>query len=63
MSLENLSDESVVRYYEGIRQQADADRSNKHHFTSSQGVRERAEQLRDELMRRKLQHSPIRWPS
>jgi hypothetical protein len=63
MSLEKLSDESVRRYYESIRQQADADRAHKHHLTSSPSVRARAEQLREEMIRRKLQHSPIRWPS
>jgi len=63
MSFEKLSDESVTRYFESIRQQAEADRSNKYHFTSSPSVRERAEKLRDEMIRRKLQHSPIRWPS
>jgi len=63
MSLERLSDESVVRYYESIRQQAEADRSNKHHFTASPTVRGRAEKLREEMTRRRLQHSPIDWPS
>jgi hypothetical protein len=63
MSFDKLSDESVTRYFESIRQQADADRSNKYHFTSSASVRERAEKLRDEMIRRRLQHSPIRWPS
>ena len=63
MSLEKLSDESVTHYYESIRQQAEADRTHKHHFTSSPSVRDRAEKLREEMSRRKLQHSPIRWPS
>ncbi len=63
MSFEKLSDDSVMRYYESIRQQADADRAHKHHFTASPTVRQRAEQLHDEIIRRKLQHSPINWPS
>ena len=63
MSLENLSDESVARYYENIRQQADADRRHKEHFTASSSVRERADKLRQEMTRRRLQHSPINWPS
>jgi len=63
MSLENLSDESVARYYENIRQQADADRRHKEHFTASLSVRERADKLRQEMTRRRLQHSPINWPS
>ncbi len=63
MSLEKLSDESVTLYYESIRQQAEADRAHKRHFTASPTVRERAEKLREEMIKRKLQHSPIRWPS
>ena len=63
MSLEKISDESVINYYESIRKQADADRTHKHHFTASQSVRDRAEKLREEMTKRKLQHSPIRWPS
>jgi hypothetical protein len=63
MSLEQLSDESVVDYYESIRKQAEADRAHKHHFTASPIVRDRAEKLREEMIKRKLQHSPIRWPS
>ena len=63
MSLENLSDESVVGYYEGIRQQAEADRRHKEHFTASPSVRERADKLHQEMIKRRLQHSPINWPS
>jgi hypothetical protein len=63
MSLEQLSDESIERYYESIRQQAEADRAHKHHFTANPTIRERAEKLREEMIRRKLQHSPINWPS
>jgi len=63
MSVENLSDESIARYYESIRQQAEADRVHKCNFTANPTVRERAEKLREEMVRRRLQHSPINWPS
>jgi hypothetical protein len=63
MSLEKIPDESVLLYYESIRQQADADRGYKYHLTASPSIRERAEKLREEMVRRKLQHSPIRWPT
>ena len=63
MSLEQLNDESVERYYESIRKQADADHAYKYPLTASPSVRERAEALRQEMVRRKLQHSPINWPS
>ncbi len=63
MSFERLSDESVSRFYESIRQQAEADRKHKHRFTDSSSVRERADKLRQEMIKRRLQHSPISWPS
>jgi hypothetical protein len=63
MSFERISDESVTRYYESIRQQAEADRGHKYHLTDSPSVRDRAERLREEMDRRKLHYSPIRWPS
>ena len=63
MSFERISDESVARYYESIRQQADEDRRHKYHFTASPNVREWADKLRQEMIKRRLQHSPINWPS
>ena len=63
MSFERISDESVTRYYESIRQQADADRRFKHRITDSPSVRERADKLREEMIKRRLQYSPINWPS
>ncbi|MBR1187266.1 hypothetical protein [Bradyrhizobium sp. AUGA SZCCT0160] len=63
MSFERISDESIAHYYESIRQQADADRKHKEHFTASPRVRERADKLREEMIKRRLQHSPINWPS
>ena len=33
------------------------------YFTASPSVRERADKLRQEMIKRRLQHSPINWPS
>ena len=63
MSFERMSDASIARYYESIREQADADRKHKEHFTASPSVRERADKLRQEMIKRRMQHSPINWPS
>jgi hypothetical protein len=63
MSLEKLSDESIERYYESIRKQVDVDRAYKYPLTDNPSVRERAVKLREEMVRRRLQHSPIRWPT
>jgi hypothetical protein len=57
-----MPDESLTCYYENFRQQAEADWAHKYHITAGPAVREYADRLRDE-MKRRLQHSPIRWPS
>ncbi len=61
MSLENMPDERLVAFYENIRQQAEADRAHKHQFMGPM-VRQYADRLRDEMVKRRLQHSPIDWP-
>jgi hypothetical protein len=61
MSLQSLSDASVSALYENIRQQVEADRPSKHRFTAGEAVRQRAEELQAELIRRKLNPTPIKW--
>lgn len=63
MSVEKMPDHRLIHYYENIRQQAEADRAQKHYFTSAPTIREYADRLRNEMMRRRLQHRPIDWPS
>jgi hypothetical protein len=63
LGIENLPDESLTLYYESIREQAEADWAHKHHFTAGPTVREYAVRLRDEMIKRRLQPLPIRWPS
>jgi hypothetical protein len=46
MSLERMPDESLVGYYENIRQQVEADRVHKHRFTAGPTVRQYADRLR-----------------
>jgi len=58
-----MPDDRLIHFYENIRQQAEADRAHKHHFTAGPTVRQYAEKLRDEMIKRRLQHSPIDWPS
>jgi hypothetical protein len=58
-----MPDESLTRYYENIRQQVEADRVHKHQFTAGPTVRQYADRLRDEMIKRQLQHSPISWQS
>jgi hypothetical protein len=60
MGVENMPDERLVNYYEGVRKQVDADRANQHQFMG-RAVREYADFLRDEIIKRRLQCSPIVW--
>jgi hypothetical protein len=63
MSIENMPDERLTLFYENVRQQVDADRQHKHHFMAGPTVRQYADRLRDEMIKRRLQLSPINWPS
>jgi len=58
-----MPDERLAIFYENIRKQADADREHKHHFINSPTIRQYAERLRGEMIKRKLYHSSIDWPS
>jgi hypothetical protein len=62
MGLENLSDDSVLRLYENIREQAAADLGQwSPHRLLGEKARQQAERLRQELERRRLQHAHIDW--
>jgi hypothetical protein len=63
MSVENMPDERLAHFYENVRQQVEADRANKCQFTVGPTVREYADRLRHEMIRRRLKHAPIEWPS
>jgi hypothetical protein len=62
MGVELLSDESVLRFYEDIRQQVAADlgAGNRYRFMG-EAARQHAERLRIEIARRRLRCSPIEW--
>lgn len=62
MSIERMPDERLTRFYDNIRQQVDADRACKHQFMANPTVRQYADQLRNEMIKRRLRHSPIDWP-
>jgi hypothetical protein len=62
MGIDNLNDESILRLYDSVRNQVDVDRSSQYKFTVGTSVKQYATILREELTRRRLQHSPIEWP-
>jgi len=61
MSVEHMPDQRLA-FYENIRQQVEADRASKHQLVANPTVRQYADKLRSEMIKRRLQHSPIEWP-
>ena len=63
MGIELLSDESILRFYEDIRQQVAADLviENRFRLMGSEAVKQRIERLRIEIDRRRLRCNPIEW--
>ncbi|MCP3462625.1 hypothetical protein [Bradyrhizobium sp. CCGUVB23] len=62
MGIEGLSDESVLRLYENIKQQVSADNFNGgRHRLIGEAAKQQAERLREEIDRRRLRYSPIDW--
>jgi hypothetical protein len=59
--LTSLTDESLLRYYEGIRLQVSADLRSGFRLMG-QAARERANVLLNEIQRRQLSVTPISWP-
>jgi hypothetical protein len=57
-----FNDESILRLYDNIRIQVEAERGLRYKFMSSETVKQRASALREEITRRRLQHTPIEWP-
>jgi hypothetical protein len=61
VSFENTPDERLVLFYENIRHHVDLDRPHQRKLMGP-GVRQYADRLRDAMVKRRLQHSPIDWP-
>jgi hypothetical protein len=66
MSLPALADESLLRFYESIRKEVEADRDlmrrgHRHFFTNSEGIKGYATSLRAEMEKRRLNFLPIHW--
>jgi hypothetical protein len=60
--IQHLTDESICRLYENIRDQVDADvRSGSRHRLVGETARQHAERLRAEMDRRRLRFTPILW--
>jgi hypothetical protein len=63
MKLGNMTDESLLAYYESIRRQVVADQQLGGRYRLAGGtVREYADQLMQEIGRRQIAFRPIDWP-
>lgn len=64
MDLHNISDESLLAYYESVRRQVAADTNfgGRHRLVSS-AAKQYADRLTREMARRRLDFKPILWPS
>jgi hypothetical protein len=56
-----FKDGSILRLYDNIRIQVEADRGFRHKFMSGDAVKQRASALLEEITKRELQHKPIEW--
>ena len=63
MDFSRSNDQSLLRYYESVRRQVEADKSltGRHRFVGDT-AKQYAERLRQELEQRRLQFKPIDWP-
>ena len=62
MGMVDLDDESLLHYYNQIRDQVRLDRDLPYKLMTNDAVKQRASALREEITRRHLQCVPIDWP-
>ena len=61
MGIDFLSDESILRFYEDIRQQVAADLATENRYRfMGEAAKQRAERLREEIDRRRLRYNPLK---
>jgi hypothetical protein len=64
MNLFDLTDESLLAFYESVRRQVVADdRLGGRHRLAGASLKQYAGRLTDEMTRRRLLFKPIVWPS
>jgi hypothetical protein len=62
MRIADLTDQSILHFYDDIRNQVDAERGLPHKLMTGDAVKQRATALREQITRRRLQCAPIEWP-
>jgi hypothetical protein len=63
MDLQNISDESLLAYYDSVRRQVAADTNFGRYRLVNAAAKEYADRLTSEMDRRRLDFKPIIWPS
>ena len=62
MNFSQSKDERLLAFYENVRRQVHMDmRTGGRYRFAGEGVKQYAEQLREEMERRRLQFTPIDW--
>jgi hypothetical protein len=61
MNYFQTKDETLLLFYDGVRQQVVLD-GNSSYRLAGEGVRAYSEKLREEMDRRRLRYAPIDWP-
>lgn len=61
MNYSQTKDETLLRFYDDVRQQVILD-GNSPYRLAGDGVRAYAEKLREEMDKRRLKYAPINWP-
>ena len=63
MDLSNSKDERLLSFYDGVRREVELDiRSGGRYRFAGDGVKQYADKLREEMVRRRLRFTPIEWP-
>lgn len=62
MGMADLDDESLLHFYNHIRDEVRLDRDLSYKLMTNDAVKQRASALREEIIRRRLQFAPIEWP-
>jgi hypothetical protein len=63
MDLSNSKDERLLSFYDSVRREVELDiRSGGRYRFAGDGVKQYADNLREELERRRLRFTPIEWP-
>jgi hypothetical protein len=62
MNYSQTKDETLLRFYDDVRQQVVLDGHSRYRF-AGEGVRAYAEMLREEMDKRRLRYTPIDWPN